>query len=304
MAVVVSLNEGRGTKKRASLDKMSALTARDMARVNKVIVARMDSPVALIPQLAGHIVAAGGKRLRPMLTLASAQLCDYAGDRHIWRWRPASNSSTPPRLLHDDVVDESDLRRGLATANALYGATRLRACWSATSCSARAFKLMVADGSAAKCCGILSERLGGDRRRRGRCSWSPPTIPTRPRKAYLRGHQRQDGGAVRRRLPDRRGARRTAAHPRRRPWTLTGSRLRDRLSTGRRRARLLGPPGGAGQGRSATTSAKARSPCRSCSPIAAARRRSANSGAARWRRWTSARATLRKRSGCWRSTAR
>ncbi|MDH3236871.1 MAG: polyprenyl synthetase family protein, partial [Alphaproteobacteria bacterium] len=62
---------------------MSALTARDLARVNKVIVARMDSPVALIPQLAGHIVAAGGKRLRPTLTLASAQLCGYAGDRHI-----------------------------------------------------------------------------------------------------------------------------------------------------------------------------------------------------------------------------
>ena len=75
MAVVVSLKDGRSASKRPSLDKITALTARDLARVNEVIIKRMDSPVALIPQLAGHIVAAGGKRLRPTLTLASALLC-------------------------------------------------------------------------------------------------------------------------------------------------------------------------------------------------------------------------------------
>ena len=62
---------------------MSALVAEDLVKVNQLIVDKMDSPVPLIPQLAGHIIASGGKRLRPMLTLASAMLCDYQGDRQI-----------------------------------------------------------------------------------------------------------------------------------------------------------------------------------------------------------------------------
>ena len=65
-----------------SLDPLFRLIRADLDRVNQLIVARMHSPVALIPQLAGLIVAAGGKRLRPMLTLASARLCGYRGDRH------------------------------------------------------------------------------------------------------------------------------------------------------------------------------------------------------------------------------
>jgi octaprenyl-diphosphate synthase len=144
VAVVVKLNEGRGARKRASLDKMSALTARDLARVNKVIVARMDSPVALIPQLAGHIVAAGGKRLRPTLTLASAQLCGYSGDRHIALAACVEFIHTAT-LLHDDVVDESDLRRGLATANSVWG--NQASVLVGDFLFARAFKLMVEDGS-------------------------------------------------------------------------------------------------------------------------------------------------------------
>src|SRR3546814_10255155 len=80
----------------------------------------MQSPVALIPQLASHIVAAGGKRLRPMLTLASAQLCGYQGERHLGLAACVEFIHTAT-LLHDDVVDASDLRRGLATANAVWG---------------------------------------------------------------------------------------------------------------------------------------------------------------------------------------
>ncbi len=80
----------------------------------------MHSPVALIPQLAGHIVSAGGKRLRPMLTLASARLCGYRGDRHI-ALAAAVEFIHTATLLHDDVVDASELRRGRDTANAVWG---------------------------------------------------------------------------------------------------------------------------------------------------------------------------------------
>ncbi|NQU69411.1 MAG: polyprenyl synthetase family protein, partial [Rhodospirillales bacterium] len=79
----------------------------------------MQSSVLLIPQVAGHIIAAGGKRLRPMLTLATARLCGYEGDRHVGLAACVEFIHTAT-LLHDDVVDESDLRRGAATANAVW----------------------------------------------------------------------------------------------------------------------------------------------------------------------------------------
>ena len=88
--------------------------------VNELIVRCMDSQVSLIPQLAGHIVAAGGKRIRPMMTLASARLCGYIGKRHISLAACVEFIHTAT-LLHDDVVDESDLRRGLASANVVWG---------------------------------------------------------------------------------------------------------------------------------------------------------------------------------------
>jgi octaprenyl-diphosphate synthase len=80
----------------------------------------MHSPVALIPQLAGHIVSAGGKRLRPMLTLASSILCGYRGERHIALATSVEFIHTAT-LLHDDVVDGSSLRRGRETANEVFG---------------------------------------------------------------------------------------------------------------------------------------------------------------------------------------
>ena len=93
-----------------------ALLTTDLEACNRTIVARMDSPVALIPQLAAHIVAAGGKRLRPLLTLAAARLCGYADgdDRHV-KLAACVEFIHTATLLHDDVVDESLLRRGLAS---------------------------------------------------------------------------------------------------------------------------------------------------------------------------------------------
>ena len=143
VAVVVSL-EDRGRSPRADLDGLVALTAADMAAVNALILARMQSPVELIPQLAGHLIAAGGKRLRPMLTVASARLCGYEGTRHH-RLAAAVEFIHTATLLHDDVVDESDLRRGLATANAVWG--NKPSVLVGDFLFARAFELMVADGS-------------------------------------------------------------------------------------------------------------------------------------------------------------
>ncbi|MEQ9124542.1 MAG: polyprenyl synthetase family protein, partial [Alphaproteobacteria bacterium] len=91
-----------------------------MADVNRMIVERMHSPVSLIPELAGHIVAAGGKRLRPLLTLAAARLCNYEGRHHVGL-AACVEFIHPAPLLHDDVVDESALRRGRASANTLFG---------------------------------------------------------------------------------------------------------------------------------------------------------------------------------------
>ncbi|HEX6102090.1 MAG TPA: polyprenyl synthetase family protein [Alphaproteobacteria bacterium] len=143
MAVVVSLEE-RSRHARPDLSDLLALTAEDMAAVNTLILARMQSPVALIPQLAGHLIAAGGKRLRPMLTVASARLCGYQGARHH-RLAAAVEFIHTATLLHDDVVDESDLRRGLATANAVWG--NKPSVLVGDFLFARAFELMVADGS-------------------------------------------------------------------------------------------------------------------------------------------------------------
>ena len=142
MSVVVSLNKGSG--KRAGLDKVNALVAADLGRVNQLILKRMDSNVALIPQLAGHIIAAGGKRLRPTLTLAAARLCGYKGERHVALAACVEFIHTAT-LLHDDVVDESDLRRGLATANNVWG--NQASVLVGDFLFARAFQLMVEDGS-------------------------------------------------------------------------------------------------------------------------------------------------------------
>ena len=143
MASVASVDRGDGRGK-PSLDPLAELLRQDLGRVNRLIVERMQSPVALIPQLAGHIVAGGGKRLRPMLTLGAARLCGYRGTRHV-ALAAAVEFIHTATLLHDDVVDSSDLRRGRDTANAVWG--NKPAVLVGDFLFSRAFELMVADGS-------------------------------------------------------------------------------------------------------------------------------------------------------------
>ena len=142
MGVVVNLDEKLDRK--PSLDRLSELIADDIKAVNALIVQHMDSPVDMIPQLAGHIIAAGGKRLRPMLTLGSARMCGYQGTRHLGLAASVEFIHTAT-LLHDDVVDESDLRRGSASANAVWG--NKASVLVGDFLFSRAFQLMVADGS-------------------------------------------------------------------------------------------------------------------------------------------------------------
>src|SRR3954462_14400698 len=127
-----------------SLDPMIQLVSADLNHVNAVILERMQSPVALIPELAGHLIAGGGKRMRPMLTLASARLLDYSGAR------PHSLAAAvefihTATLLHDDVVDGSGLRRGRRTANIIWG--NPSSVLVGDFLFSRAFELMVEDGS-------------------------------------------------------------------------------------------------------------------------------------------------------------
>jgi octaprenyl-diphosphate synthase len=143
VALVLSA-QAETTKPQPTLDRLSILLKSDLERVNALILDRMQSPVALIPQLAGHIIAAGGKRLRPMLTLATARMCGYCGERHM-ALAAAVEFIHTATLLHDDVVDASDLRRGLATANAVWG--NKSSVLVGDFLFSRAFQLMVEDGS-------------------------------------------------------------------------------------------------------------------------------------------------------------
>jgi octaprenyl-diphosphate synthase len=130
--------------RKVGLEALLELVGDDLTRVNQAIVDRMHSPIALIPQLAGHIIAAGGKRLRPLLTLGAAKLVGYEGDRHV-ELAACIEFLHTATLLHDDVVDESEKRRGRDTANALWG--NKPSVLVGDFLFARAFELMVEDGS-------------------------------------------------------------------------------------------------------------------------------------------------------------
>jgi len=123
---------------------MLALVAADMNGVNAVILERMQSKVALIPELAGHLIAGGGKRMRPMLTLACAALLGYPGTRHH-KLAAAVEFIHTATLLHDDVVDGSGMRRGKRTANLIWG--NPASVLVGDFLFSRAFELMVEDGS-------------------------------------------------------------------------------------------------------------------------------------------------------------
>ena len=139
MGVVVTLEEERG-RSQSAVAQLQALVASDMEEVNGFIRERMFSDVPMIPDLAHHLIDSGGKRLRPMLTLASALMCGYQGKDHIKLAATVEFMHTAT-LLHDDVVDESDLRRGRQTARMLWG--NQASVLVGDFLLGRAFKLMV-----------------------------------------------------------------------------------------------------------------------------------------------------------------
>jgi Geranylgeranyl pyrophosphate synthase len=118
LGVVIPLEEGKN--KHASVKPLVDLTKGDMERVNQLILSKAGSDVQMIPEVANHLISSGGKRLRPMLTLASATLFGYRGEAHV-KLATSVEFMHTATLLHDDVVDESDLRRGKSTARTIWG---------------------------------------------------------------------------------------------------------------------------------------------------------------------------------------
>ncbi len=141
--VVVSIDEGRKAA-RASIEPLVRLTKADMERVNRVILSKAGSDVTLIPEIARHLIDSGGKRLRPMLTIAAAQMCGYAGEHHILLATAVEFMHTAT-LLHDDVVDESSMRRGKLAARMLWG--NQASVLVGDFLLGQAFKMMVDTGS-------------------------------------------------------------------------------------------------------------------------------------------------------------
>ncbi|WP_182418946.1 polyprenyl synthetase family protein [Bartonella sp. HY038] len=104
----------------ASIQPLIDLTRSDMEAVNQLILSKAGSDVEMIPEVANHLISSGGKRLRPMITLASARMFGYEGNHHV-ALATAVEFMHTATLLHDDVVDESDLRRGKSTARMIWG---------------------------------------------------------------------------------------------------------------------------------------------------------------------------------------
>ncbi len=118
MGVVIPLEDKKPSA--ASIKPLIDLTRPDMERVNQLILAKAGSDVEMIPEVANHLISSGGKRLRPMLTLAAAVMFGYEGDGHV-KLATSVEFMHTATLLHDDVVDESDLRRGKSTARMIWG---------------------------------------------------------------------------------------------------------------------------------------------------------------------------------------
>ena len=131
------------SRKADAMERLEAAFADDLAAVNALIIERMQSPVGMIPDLAAHLVSAGGKRLRPLITLAAADLAGYQGDAHI-KLAAAVEFIHSATLLHDDIVDGSPLRRGKPAANRVWGNSA--SVLVGDFLFARAFNLMVESG--------------------------------------------------------------------------------------------------------------------------------------------------------------
>ncbi|MEL6747701.1 MAG: polyprenyl synthetase family protein [Pseudomonadota bacterium] len=151
MGVVVQIDNSSDPLEK--LRPLLELVAPDMARVNQIILDKAKSDVETIPVLARHLIDSGGKRLRPMLTIASSHMCGYEGDGHVTLAASVEFMHTAT-LLHDDVVDESDLRRGKKTARILWG--NQASVLVGDFLLGQAFKMMV-DVKSLSCLRILSD---------------------------------------------------------------------------------------------------------------------------------------------------
>ena len=138
-----------------NLEKINELTAQDMAGVNAAILEQLNSDVQLINQLGYYIVSGGGKRIRPMIAILAARAVGYQGNAHVTIAALIEFIHTAP-LLHDDVVDESDMRRGKATANAAFG--NAASVLVANFIYTRAFQMMTSLGSL-KVLEVMSEAV-------------------------------------------------------------------------------------------------------------------------------------------------
>jgi len=142
VGVVLSFEESQA--ERASIAPLVNVTAAGMERVNRLVVARTGSDVALIPEVARYLIDSGGKRLRPMVTIASAQACGYRGDADV-KLAASVEFMHTATLFHDDVVDESDTRRGKRTARLVWG--NQESVLVGDFLLGQAFKMMVEVGS-------------------------------------------------------------------------------------------------------------------------------------------------------------
>jgi octaprenyl-diphosphate synthase len=128
----------------SGIEPLLSLVADDLKRVNEMILSRTGSEVRMIPEVANHLIDSGGKRLRPMLTLAAALMCGYSGDGHV-RLAASVEFMHTATLLHDDVVDESEMRRGQRAARMLWGNSA--SVLVGDFLLGQAFKMMVEAGS-------------------------------------------------------------------------------------------------------------------------------------------------------------
>ncbi len=142
MGVVISLNKNHESQ--ASIDRLLGLVKDDMQMLNSIIIEKAQSDVERIPEIATHLIGSGGKRLRPILTIATAQMLGYKDKEHI-KLAASVEFLHTATLLHDDVVDESDMRRGKPAARLLWG--NLASVLVGDYLLGQAFKMMVDVGS-------------------------------------------------------------------------------------------------------------------------------------------------------------
>ncbi len=267
------------------VDRLAGLVADDIAVADLLIHERMGSSVALIPDLARHLVDSGGKRLRPLLTLASARLCGYQGSAHV-KLAAAVEFIHTATLLHDDVVDASSLRRGKLAANIVWG--NKPSILVGDFLFSRAFQLMVEAGSMrvldilADASAVIAEGEVMQLKADSNLATTESRLPAH--------HRRQDRRVVLRRRRSRRGARGQRARHRGGVARLR-FKSRHRLPAHRRLARLFRPRKADGQDRRRRFPRSQGHPARSSSPISAPTKRRAASGPARSKPAPSTKAT-------------